>query len=41
VTGPHTICGYLGHENYGPQGEPLPPTITATASEVVIARNPP
>jgi hypothetical protein len=40
VTGPHTICGYLGHQNSGPQGEPLPPTITATASEVVIARNP-
>jgi hypothetical protein len=38
--GPHTICGYLGHANYGPSGEPLPHTITAIGSEVVIARLP-
>jgi hypothetical protein len=37
VPGAHTICGYLGHASYSPQGEYLT-TVTATASEVVTAR---
>jgi hypothetical protein len=40
TTGSHTICGYLGHQSFGPQGEPLPPTISATATEIVTVRKP-
>jgi hypothetical protein len=37
--GGYTICGYLGHNNYGSRGEPLPPTIDATAAQAVTARD--
>jgi hypothetical protein len=37
--GAYTICGYLGHDNYGSRGEPLAPTIDATAAQAVTARD--
>jgi hypothetical protein len=36
--GKYRICGYLGRPNWGPSGEPLASTVTATATQVVNVR---